>query len=496
MTRTTHPRTVATLVAGAVLLAACGTSDDDGSTADGAADDLRAPVAVEVAAAGRDVASASPRELLDPVEGDQFVDPAEGELTTLPWFGGFDYEVGEGLPPLPTTAVGYEFPAGTDVGVDEVARIAEALGVPGEPQRGSGREGDGTRWRVGPDDGTAPSLVVVDDGQLGWYVSGAWADTAFGEPCEVVVGDDGEVVEERCAEPAPPVGVPTGAEAEHRARDLLTALGQEPSAFELETFADEWSASVTAWLQRDGVRWPLGFGFGFGGEGVLQWANGWLAEPVAAGPYPLVDLDGALGRLDDQRRMWTAVEMIDDMSGDTAGEPATEDELPGEPTGTAVLVDVRADLWWVYDVDGSIWLLPAYTFVDTDGRTHTVPAVTDEFLIVDEHPGVEEPMPVEPMPVEPMPVEPMPVEPMPVEPGDPDPIAPDPLDPLELDALDRDALVGATVEEATAVLEADGLSLRVARLDGEDLALTMDFVPTRVNVAVEGDVVVELLSVG
>jgi hypothetical protein len=162
----------------------------------------------------------------------------------------------------------------------------------------------------------------------------------------------------------------------------------------------------------------------------------------------------------------------------------------------AVLVDVRADLWWVWDTDGSVWLLPAYTFTDTEGREHTVPAVTDEFIEVDD--AVIEPLPVDP----PLPVEPLdPVLVDPVDPVDPvdgagpgDDVGMD--DPVDLDAIDTDSVVGVPVADAEAELEARGLSMRVVRLDGEELMVTMDFVPTRVNVAVEGDVVVELVSVG
>jgi len=68
-------------------------------------------------------------------------------------------------------------------------------------------------------------------------------------------------------------------------------------------------------------------------------------------------------------------------------------------------------------------------------------------------------------------------------------------------AVDVPDVVGETVDDATATLEAAGLTLRVVRRDGEDLAATMDFVDTRVNVAVETqddgtEVVTEVVSVG
>jgi beta-lactam-binding protein with PASTA domain len=62
-------------------------------------------------------------------------------------------------------------------------------------------------------------------------------------------------------------------------------------------------------------------------------------------------------------------------------------------------------------------------------------------------------------------------------------------------------VVGQTVDEATATLEAAGFTLRVVQRDGEDLPGTADFVDTRVNVAVEtqaygSEVVTEVVSTG
>jgi hypothetical protein len=62
-------------------------------------------------------------------------------------------------------------------------------------------------------------------------------------------------------------------------------------------------------------------------------------------------------------------------------------------------------------------------------------------------------------------------------------------------------IVGDTVDDATATLAETDLTLRIVRLDGEDLPATADYVPTRVNVAVEtqddgSEVVTEVVSVG
>ena len=68
-------------------------------------------------------------------------------------------------------------------------------------------------------------------------------------------------------------------------------------------------------------------------------------------------------------------------------------------------------------------------------------------------------------------------------------------------AADVPDVIGDSVDDATATLEEAGLTLRVVRRDGEDLAGTADFVDNRVNVAVETqddgtEVVTEVISVG
>ena len=57
-------------------------------------------------------------------------------------------------------------------------------------------------------------------------------------------------------------------------------------------------------------------------------------------------------------------------------------------------------------------------------------------------------------------------------------------------------LVGLTEDEAAEAAEALGWEVRVANLDGEDQALTMDLRPNRVNVAVEDGEVTEVLDIG
>ena len=169
-------------------------------------------------------------------------------------------------------------------------------------------------------------MTVNEDAQLSWNYSSAWADqTVSGGGCAVAgsagvprspgsrrSGDSPDVAARRPSEPstpavhpcettpAPPVGVPTADEAEAaHARPDDRGRRSIPPTFKLEPYADEWFASVDAIEQLDGQFNGRRFSTGFGAEGVLQYAGGQLAEPAPVGPYPLVDLDTAIARLND-----------------------------------------------------------------------------------------------------------------------------------------------------------------------------------------------------
>lgn len=62
--------------------------------------------------------------------------------------------------------------------------------------------------------------------------------------------------------------------------------------------------------------------------------------------------------------------------------------------------------------------------------------------------------------------------------------------------FDATAIVGDPLSTAEEAAESEGCQIRVAVRDGESLALTQDFRPDRVNVAVEDETVTEIVDIG
>ena len=525
--------------AASLVLAACGGDTDSTATpgTDGPApsvvdDGLIPPRPIEIASGGVGGSDANLGAATAEVASDSRVSDM-----AMPYFIA-DYVVGEGMPALPPNDIGYVFQTGAAATAAQVAALAATLGAQGEPVRID--DGYSVYWRVGPEDGTAPTFWLYEDAQLSWNFNSAWADQrasvgcAVAEPAMVDPAEGTDVVDDSavdgsdvavtdtvvvdtvvvdtevigCEEPTPPEGVPTAAEAEQRARDLVASTGADPAAYQFETYADEWYASVSAVRRVDGLFDAGRFDFGFGAEGVMQYASGQLAEPQRVGPYPLVGLDEAVARLADQNSMWfgggyarggvaimedvpvgVAESAVDESAAGEATEPLPPETMPvedlpvdpmlpeefPEPEAvTVTLVDVEADVWWAWDADGSIWLLPAYRFIDTDGGWHVVPAVTDEFMIQAE-PTVDGPLPIpEPLPA-------------------PAPDAP-PATTANFVTTDFDDLVGLPLDEFTDLAKRRGAETRVVVLDGEGLDTTDDFNPARVNVDVETIVDVETVG--
>ena len=74
--------------------------------------------------------------------------------------------------------------------------------------------------------------------------------------------------------------------------------------------------------------------------------------------------------------------------------------------------------------------------------------------------------------------------------------APDAADALPTPDTASPLVVGKPEAEAQTAIEAAGWTMRVVQRDGEDLAVTADFVDSRVNVTVDAGIVISVANIG
>ncbi len=449
-------------------------------------------------------------------------------------------------PDLGDTAQAWSLPAGATPDLARVKKIAALLGAEGDIRELSADQGGG--WMVGAADYSTATLAVSTDGMSSWWFNPApTADgTATGVGCAAPDSSGGgsagvdpaapappadSVVDEPrpCEAPAPPANVPNKDQALAAATTLFADTGYDTASYEFDTYADEWSANVTAYLLLDGHRSPITMSVGFGAEGAVSWASGNLAVPVAVDGYPLVSGAEAVQRLNDDSGRWgwfggspgimyaadsgvatgapspapvnAATEAVAPVPPDTAVVDPTpisqpvcdtatkciaEPGVPAEPI-TVHLNSMRLDMTSVWSEDGSIWLLPAYTFGSTDGSEYTMVAVDSSYL------DVPEPTPVDTTPVDTV-TSGIPVDTVAVDTTIDTTIGKGDVGPDVATA--ESVLVGLSLDEAIKVAESNSWTVRVSTLDGVAQILTADFQTNRVNLAVQDSMIVGVDSVG
>jgi len=411
------------------------------------------------------------------------------------------FVAGADLPALDSDAKSYTLSAGS-YSADDVTAIASVFGVSGDVVELGADVGGG--YRIGSEDGSTDSLWASGDASGYWYFSPKYDESMMSRGCTVAVSPDGTVSSEpvECETPEPPANVPSEDEARSLFATMVSDMGLDADDMVLETYADEWSASVYGYLLIDGVRSPLTVNVGFGGEGAVTWASGFLGDIVSGAEYPRIGTTAGLERLNDQLNYplvrGDAGKAINDVAVSNMGvgevAPATVITPPTEPvadgaivgvTGTDVpstdapvelemlevtIVAVEEELVMLYGQDGSIYLVPGYSFIaaeDEYGYTprHTVSALPDEYV------QQAEPIAVEPAVIEPA-----------IDP------AVDPSDAMIAD-VDAAALVGSSEAEALELAKTNGWEARVVSRDGEDFPITMDYRGDRVNLTIVDDVV-------
>lgn len=329
--------------------------------------------------------------------------------------GGFGGErttfTAEGLSDAGGTAAAWAFDGASTFTEETVLRVAEVLGVEGEPRLEGG-------WNVGPVDGSGPTLNVGPDSAVTVHYSDpalyeGLEDVAPAEPMDDGAAEGGDtatssgdgsvgtaVVEP--ADGAPGAGgelsaaAPDGTAPEGAAGVLyetLAALGLDPEAAEYAE-QDAWvghpATSVVAHQVVGGT--PTGYSwYADVVDGEVLSFSGPLAPVVELGEYDVVSPAEAVERLSDPRFGGTPA-WSDEVTTMPVPEPdgRSWDDPPPPPPAAGAPVP-----WSVTDVtittaeptlvehwtdEGASLLLPAYDLGDGEGRTWRVLAVADDEL--------------------------------------------------------------------------------------------------------------------
>jgi hypothetical protein len=267
-------------------------------------------------------------------------------------YGGIEYRVGN-LPDLPDEADAYEL----DPAVADVDRIAEILGV--ERKDVHAERMGGAPWSVYLEQSVSSSVGV------GYACPD---DTKCDPPPDY-------------QEPQRPEGLPTKDEARDIAETMFGQLGVdlEGATVRVEDGFSQWLVMADPML--DG-RKIVGMttAIGIGPNAKVVSANGWMAEPRRGDTYPLIAVEDAAKRLQDQqpRIMAGAAE-------DTMIAPAPECIDCPEPEPTIVTItgaSLGLQLYGGYGTDAPAYLVPTYLFTTDQSDTGELwqIAVEDKYL--------------------------------------------------------------------------------------------------------------------
>ena len=396
------------------------------------------------------------------------------------------------LPALDSDARVYTLVAG-DVSTDSMNALKEAFDVTADFVAQDADQGGGY---LSGDYTTTPTLYVGSDAMRYWSYSPAWEQSPMSsQPCvyeqSSATAADPSVdppapVVEICAEPVAPENVPTKAEAEALFAATMTVLGINNEDLVLDSYSDEWGANVNGYLKIDGIRSPLSWNVGYGADATITWASGVFADVQDGASYPRIGTAAAIDRLNSQQAgNWGGPMVRGGYAYDTgvSSDVVTTEVMPlidaPEPVVQEIsIVGVEEELVTLYGADGSIYLVPGYTFIAAEdeygyaGR-YTVSALPDEYMQVSD--AVNE------VPMTEVPVPDTAVAMPSVDPA---------VDPDMSVAQDvADTVLGMSEAEATKTAEAKGLTVRVGSRDGEDFALTRDYRTDRVTLTVVAGIV-------
>lgn len=383
---------------------------------------------------------------------------------------GFTFQVPQPLATFNGPAGGYEIIA-NEPSSDQLSRVTAAFGVSTSFVAQPDELGGG--FIAGPSDGTAPMVSVMDDVMRVWSYSPAWADLVVAECLESLTSPEtgtGELSTD-CPETSPPEDLPSFEEAQEMFLLLMAELGVPGDDLIVEAGGDEWGVTVNGIKKINGIRSPFTWSVTYGENGSIVAAFGVFNDAVRKiGDYPRLTTEEALTRLQDEQASSTTF---------GTGVGVLEPESVGAPV--VQLESVEEELYIFYGVEGEVYLVPGYTFVSEPTESgyvlrFIVSAVPDQYIerVEDSRPNGSDPSGGDSSPGSPG-------DGMTVPPGN------DPVDdfPAEIPLVEANALLGMTEAEATTYAGGQGWTVRIASRDGEQFPLTMDYIPSRVNLSVD-----------
>ena len=327
------------------------------------------------------------------------------------------------------------------------------------------------------------------DPYLSWYYSGVKASEASSPPSVGMSDSDAETTapDRTVVSPPVPENVPTKDAAQTIVQKMLAKMGVDVDDANIEVNGDEYGVWVTAWETFDGMRSPMSWNIGLGANGAVTYAQGNFLKFARGANYPVVSTAEAVQRLGDPRYSgwfgYGAVSSREVLAQDMTPIPAVEDVVQ-----TIRLTKVSASLTPVIASDATLWLLPSYEYLTSEGYAVSALALDDKYI---------EQTPISTVPDSDVDV----TVPgagsgssgsstgatPPADGGVAEPVpTPQTVLPTENDAK---ALVGLNEDEAVKIIEGNGWTYRIGSRDGEEFMLTKDFITSRLTLGIEKSIV-------